>query len=466
MAITEFCARSGGSNLNAGTLDGSAEPSTSPLVTYTGGSWNATTDVFTVASGNPVTDGVAVGHWVSIYTSGASVTNFIAQVTARTSTTITVSTSARAGSEPTTGTYDLRVGGAWQGPNGASGFPVNPMGINTAVGAGTTGNRLNLKADQTYSITANVNGGTGAFPSVVQGYTSAFGDGGRAAIDGGTGGASYVLLSGGGTAQACAFRDVEFRNNGATGSSAGVTWSGSAVAFERCVFRDLRGSGFSSTSTTRAVFAECEAYGCNQSNTANGGGFVATGGFGVFVRCVAHDNAGSNTRGFRFNGLAVGCVADSNGSHGFDVVTAGSVSGCVAHGNGGDGVADSFGAVENCVLTANGAWGVNGTATTLVATCAFGSGTQANTSGTVNGANLVSGSITLGSNLSPFTDAANGDFRLNSTANAGALLRGTGRGAYTQTATSYGGTVGYPDIGAAQHQETGGSGGVTLACGW
>lgn len=53
----------------------------------------------------------------------------------------------------------------------------------------------------------------------------------------------------------------------------------------------------------------------------------------------------------------------------------------------------------------------------------------------------------------PFTNAASGDFTLNSTAGGGASLRGAGF--YPIGGST---AIGYPDIGALQHQDSGGSG--------
>src|SRR4051812_30524080 len=121
MAFTEFACRSGGSNLNAGTRTGSSTvPGTSADFTYASGTWVSATGVFTVASGNPSSDGVAVGDFASVYADGASVTTLVGRVTARTTTTITVSTSALSGTT-TDGTSNrtLKIGGAWKGPNAA-----------------------------------------------------------------------------------------------------------------------------------------------------------------------------------------------------------------------------------------------------------------------------------------------------------------------------------------------------------
>ena len=63
--------------------------------------------------------------------------------------------------------------------------------------------------------------------------------------------------------------------------------------------------------------------------------------------------------------------------------------------------------------------------------------------------------MNFASDVTPWVDPANGDFRINL-----AAAKGAGRGSYTQNAG--GGTVGYPDIGAAQHQDSGGSAALVL----
>lgn len=114
--------------------------------------------------------------------------------------------------------------------------------------------------------------------------------------------------------------------------------------------------------------------------------------------------------------------------------------------------------IENCNFIKNAAWGINksgsGGFNGLILNCGFGSGTAANTSGTIATSiqALEIGSVTFGSNLLPWVDAPNGDFRINL-----AAAKGAGRGSFLQTAASYAGAIGYPDIGAAQHQESGGA---------
>ena len=194
MSFTEFCCRSGGSNLNAGTRTGnSTEPGTAADLTYSSGTWVASTGVFTVASGNPQTDGVAVGDFASVYADGSTVTGFVGRVTARDTTTITVSLTAKAGTAPTDGTGNrtLKIGGAWKGPNGTDKFPFGTI-ASTLTNASSDPPRVNFKNDATYAITAALGPGTSGI--WYEGYTSSYSDGGRAIIDGGTSGASYYLL--------------------------------------------------------------------------------------------------------------------------------------------------------------------------------------------------------------------------------------------------------------------------------
>lgn len=119
MAFTDFYCNSGGSNLNAGSTTGAA------IYTATNGGWNSGTGVFTPTSGNPSLT-VNVGDFASIYADGSTVTGFVGRVTAVSSTIITVSTTAKSSTAPSTSASGIscNVGGAWLGPNGTSGFPI------------------------------------------------------------------------------------------------------------------------------------------------------------------------------------------------------------------------------------------------------------------------------------------------------------------------------------------------------
>jgi hypothetical protein len=459
---TEYTCRSGGSNLYAGALDDSTETSTAPLVTYASGNWVAGTGVFTVASGNPTSDGVTVGQWASVYPDGTTgSTVFIGRITARDATTITVSLAAKSGTAPTNGTGDrtLVVGGAWQGPNGTVSFPFGFIEANST-GTSSGRVRVNFRNDQTYSVTAAMtHSPTGACE--FQGYTTAFGDGGRATIDGGTSGASYILLTASGAILTLA--DIEFKNNGASGSANLVVFSSARGMVYRCVLRDCRGSGLLVQAMCHVV--ECEAYGCNQSNTASKGGFeIGVGGNCTLLRPVAHDNAGSNSAGIVLNGgnsiqvTVIDGIVESNGGIGLNVVATTSVMvvGGSYRGNGSSNILLSASAsvsyVENAVTETAGAYGVNNataTAISYVRNVAY----RSNVSGPVNNTARVdeAGAITL--TADPYVDAANGDFDLNAAAGGGALCRNAGRGAFLQTASGYAGTLAYPHLGASQHRD-------------
>lgn len=446
--------------MNGGFLASNGEPATTPVYSATNGGWNSATGVFTPTSGDPSAS-VTVGDGAHVFTDGSTTPTFVGRVTAVDSTTITVSTTAKAGTAPTTAGsgISINVGGAWAGPSGTSGFPFN-FATGALKNAAGDQLRVNLKDDTTYSITAAISH-TVIGPVTFQGYTTTFGDGGRANIDGGTSGASYTLLtlSGSGVAYTV-LADLEFSNNGATGSATLVNASADARAgVFRCVFRDSRGSGL------LANFAErCEAYACNKSNTSNIGAFQTAASGPTFNRCVAHDNSGSNTAGFYTQHNAptfTRCIADSNGGSGFRInnVAGWRIDSCDAYSNGSHGLEQLSlpgpGWVINSNFVANGGYGVsvNSGAQGVLLNCGFGSGTAANTSGSTTGTGgmLESGTVTYTADTTPWADPANGDFRITST-----QAKGTGAGGFLQTQSGYGGTVGYPDIGAAQHQDSGG----------
>ncbi|MEI9971043.1 MAG: hypothetical protein WDO73_02765 [Ignavibacteriota bacterium] len=133
MAYTEFyCDPVAGSNLNGGSPIGGAYP-----FTYAAGAWVSGTGVFTVASGNPLADGVQVGDWASVYSGTPTSTGFVGRVLARDATTITVSLVAKtAFGAPATGTCNCKIGGPWQGFIGAVSAPATNVGVATMNAAG------------------------------------------------------------------------------------------------------------------------------------------------------------------------------------------------------------------------------------------------------------------------------------------------------------------------------------------
>lgn len=660
MAYTNFTCRSGGSNLNAGALDGVGEASTAPLVTYTNGGWNSGTGVFTPASGNPVAAGVAAGQFVSLfptttlqtfsggsgtipagwdqqwgvagvtwaenvggflrasvtgagkyalrytvaqglqevevtgkirtdtaptgsqffggfvfggsgaagsesgrvwglysaagfartgvgtYSAGALSLNqltsngtatwsannwfqirvqwfnggvrwkiwpdgsgepgtwdtevyqqnntnvtgttgwvaawstgvgtmdfddvnvnilstkFVARVTNVSTTTITASLTANSGTVPTTAASGVTaiVGGAWQGPNVGSGFPLqffNTINLTNANGDYTW---TNFKNDQQYNITANMTC-TAAGILGFQGYTATLQDGGKAILDGGVVGASYFLMS---LNNQNIVRDFIFQNNGATGNQPALGAGGGRVWIERCVFRNTRGPAIQITGGVCNV-EECEAYSCVLSGLGSSA-FDASGSNVWFLRCMAHDNTAAGAIGFGLTGASCTieeCAAWNNNGAGINVSAANgrhTIRKCDSYNNGSHGLTSGTTGnlihIENSNFLKNGGYGVNNVwATTFVHldNCGFGQGSMVNTSGPTNGVNTseVLGTVMYGAGLTPWVNPAAGDFRLNTTPNAGLLARGAGRGAFMEIGPGLVGTVSYPDIGSNQH---------------
>lgn len=467
VAYTNFCCRSGGSNLNAGTRTGdTTEPGVAAAFTYTSGTWVNATRVFTVASGNPQADGVAVGDFAALDTGGSEAV-YIARVTARDTTTITLAASGH-GTNPNNGTLTLRIGGAFKGPNGSSCFPLTIMDSG-AGGKNAAGNnwRVNLKNDATYVMTgASTTGPTGGqVQGRTAGYSTAYGDGGEAVMDGGTSGAAYLMFKINSGVQT--FEYIRFQNNGASGNASLVqtaTANGSHIQFFRCRFTGSRGTGLQADGDVN--LDECKFDNNNLSNTGNQGGLTLTGAC-FATNCRFTNNTGSNSRGVRAAGQMfqfVDCTFDKNGHKGLESASVSmmAVTGCDFYWNGNDGFNPGSNnrpwIAKDCNFLRNGGVGINGNnAVGLMLNCGFGQGNKANVGGPSTNMNSTTelGTVNYTADATPWVDPDNGDFRINLTA-----AKGTGRGNFYDAAT-----IGYPDIGAAQHQETipGGPPAPTLA---
>lgn len=469
-AFSEFyCNPSTGSNLNAGSTTGS------PTYSTTGGNWVQSTRVFTVTDGTNPSLSVNVGDIGSVFATGATVTGFLGKVSAVQNAingTVTFGI-VFAGASPVNGTGNmtLNVGGHWKGPNGTQSFPLNVTNLaNLQSGANEV--RVNLKNNATYSITVAVNA-TGAIGCYIEGYSSTPGDGGKAIFDGGSNAIDIFSATG----DAATMVDIVATANASSGTNSGFAGS-SSVAYVRCIAHGMRGAGFQFSGPSIAY--ECEAYDNNRSNTSTAtanAGFNASGTNDVFIRCYSHDNTGSNTRGFYAGAAAknrwVQCIADSNGLHGFEARVNSSsgavlIQNCDSYNNGisatGDGIliAQISGSpytffIENCNTLKNSGYGINVTADGIhaqgfVYNCGYGSGTQANTLGdSVLGGLIESGKVTYEADAIPWVAPNTGDFTITNSSTS--LQLGTGRGFFLETDGTNTGTVGYPDIGSAQHND-------------
>jgi hypothetical protein len=200
-----------------------------------------------------------------------------------------------------------------------------------------------------------------------------------------------------------------------------------------------------------AVAILCEATGgngasaCIQANLA--------------LYCVSHNNTQSTNQCGISSVYAYGCISYGNSQSGIAIQISGYAVNCTAYGNGDKGfywgnVADTTETAINCIAEANATYGyfVNSGLGQMINCASYN-----NTSGRKNTASFWAADIgPITGSGSFFNNAAGGDFGLNSTAGAGALAR----------AASFPGTSGfanlsstktYQDLGAAQHQDTGGA---------
>lgn len=169
MAFTEFFVQpTNGSNVNSGSTTAAAS------VSVANGAWSTVTNIFTGITGTEFA-ATQVGDWVSIYLDAATVAVFIAQVTVvgALGISITVSTTAKYGTAPTTGATgrSCKVGG----PH-ATLVPWSNSGVAGATAPAPT--RINIK-QASYTYTANLQlavVGTTTAPYWFRGYNTTPGD--------------------------------------------------------------------------------------------------------------------------------------------------------------------------------------------------------------------------------------------------------------------------------------------------
>lgn len=459
MAFTEFYCNPSGDNRNAGST-----PATTVGILYAG-SWVAATGVFTVTSGNPLAAGVLVGDFASVYTGGTSPTGFVGLVTARDATTITVSLTVKAGAVPADGSgKELRIGGAWQGPNLLVDFPFGFMvtALNDGVNLIP---RVNFKNNAVYSITGSITHTTGdTGPLIFRGYTTTPGDGGRCTIQGPVSGASFVMLTiGASTNRRIVLEDFIFDRNGTTGTATGLAFNSVLGIMRHVSVTNMRGNGMALQGGGVLVI-ECDATQCNLSNTSQLSGIAVIGNMRL-VRCYS---TGNNGNGFGTGTTAgvnltlINCIADRNSEHGLSIRTTQSTSGGGAACINCDFYANHFSGVyvdttttngliwlENCNFIGNDRYGVEHSGSsvgmTQILNCGFGAGTKANafgefeqgTSGYIEQDNFL-----YPADYTPYRNSFNpSDFSLQG------LARHTGRGTNHPDIRDRG----YPDVGAAAH---------------
>lgn len=459
MAFTEFyCDASNGSNVNAGD---NKSITTTTNGAYTQGGGAGGNDLFTATGGTPFS-AASVGDFVSIYNDGATLTTFIGRITAINSggLSIDISLTAVSGTRPSTvGTgKTATIGGTWKGPNAAENFPFGFI-TNLLTNASIDAPRVNFKNNAVYSISGGI---THALTGTrFEGYTSTIGDGGLANIDGGANAITLLTVSGTNNS-IVSFR---FSNNGTTGSNSGLLVSGVECYIKRCVANGIRGNGIDVTANN-CYIVECEAYDCNKSNSGTTGGFRSSSSSSnaEFARCISRYNLSGNANGFvdLVGSIYHNCIADGNGGGGWLFGTANNAKvlmvNCDILQNSGHGLAilstnqilinlENINFIRNsgwAMITTGASTGMNGE----INNCRFGSGAQANASGTISGFQsiLVNNTFPYSSNTVPWSQFAAGNLTIDS-----AESINSGRGNFLYSTGTYSGTYSNISIGAAQN---------------
>lgn len=216
------------------------------------------------------------------------------------------------------------------------------------------------------------------------------------------------------------------------------------------------------------TIANCEITGC----TLSGLRLLS----GIVLDCDIHGNAGGTTDGVllgpnqtvnadlkvvRSNLYANGRsgIYATNQTTGTSTVLV-TATDCAFYGNGADGITIPFTTssvpcvlrAENNVFALNGGYGINASSATLTVAVNRANGYFTNTSGNRNNVPTGAGDLILSAD--PFVAGGSGNFALNTTAGAGEACRAAGLPGTFPAGT----TIGYPDMGAAQHQDSGGGG--------
>jgi hypothetical protein len=411
---------------------------------------NGTTTI-TSATANFGTD--VVGNLLYIVGGTGSITGDWYEITARTdSSTITVdrSTGLTSGTDAT-----LNIGGALVSPGQTAAVANKTAGIDVWQKAGTytlTSSTANIAGGR---VNLSAGGASAANVTKWEGYQTTRGDKGTRPVISAGAVTSVTLFT---AAQLWVVVDNLIFDGNSGASTTGFSVTASRTAVRRlhaqnttakglnlesgCFAYRCTATGCSGTSAIHLgnvsgqVVMNCEAYG----NTIHG--FNAEALNWTLIRCISSGNTGGSTDGFVISSTGStleSCVAYGNGRHGFSFSPLGTigVTNCVAEGNTNTGFKAS--SVGQNIFLAN---------------CAAVNNSTANYDTT----NLPNRTDCLTGSASYFTDPGSGDFSLNNTAGGGAAARAAG----TPGVMPRGTTTGYRDIGVAQHQDAGGSGGGDL----
>lgn len=322
------------------------------------------------------------------------------------------------------------IGGALLSPGMASSAMSNVSGVITYIQAGT------------YTITSastNVTGGCmapSANESLFVGYTSTRTpnntDVAPTLILNSGLSAATIFVGGGGSVLCNCLLD---------GNTQTTSRAINGGVIDRCTIQN-----FVSDSTS-ATFYGCQ--GTTNSGSAFGNGTcigceayanTKTPFTGVCIGCLSYANTGGSTDGFAAT-RSINCTSYNNGRDGFRLAsnTSNQCINCHSEGNvAGSGTGYNLQTNANCGSILHNCTAFNNTT---------------NVSNTFTGV----GSVTI-LTATPLTNATGGVFTLNNISGSGASLRGAGFPALYLRGL----TASYPDIGAAQHPDSGGGSAVAI----
>ncbi len=449
---------SNGGGFLAGATGTDYSQQTSPQVSYTDLVIDGTTNTKCTSAGNPFTS-AHVGNIINI-TGGTGFTVQRVQV---------ISVAAGAA------TCDKSLG-TLSSTGGTGNLGGCLATLSAAAGVYVASNKIFVKATATYTPTATTTFATGAVAATtvpytrVIGYTTTRGDGIPPTIQATTNTGISVLKS---TGQGISFENFIIDCN-SLGTSIGVE---ATAAYSR--IRSVKVSNFTSAGiknlSTAGIVEDCEITAGTSAATA--GINVNSAGPVTITRCYIHDNAcpgivaGSGYT-ILFNIIDTNTGASSDGIQFTfnNLIQNNTIYGNGRHGLSGTSTTGGLEAtIKNNILESNGGWGLQlASAAGWCADPAWdGNAYYNNTSGTRNRADDTStnpqNNVGAYTNVldkilssSAFTNGASGDFSLNNTAGGGASCRAAASpGAFLGNST-----VGYLDMGAVQHQDTGGGGPV------
>lgn len=396
----------------------------------TNGVTNGTTTIATVSAATDM-----VGNTVYVTGGTGSITAGWYEITAASAgVSITVDRSTGL----TTGTgVTLNVGGAL-----ASIYTATNL-------ASVADNIIYVKATATYveNTTINILDGVSIVTSLI-GYNSTRTDGGQATIQRTSGTTELIRYASSGN-------NVSIQNIiGDCNALANIAcYLGNNATVINCDFKKWTSYGLITGNASLVLGS------VSQQGTGANQAFY-TAGQSLIAYCIAHDNASAD--GFLNDSAMntiINCIADTNGGCGF--ISKGGQSryvNCISYASGLDGFKYNggnalIGGLFNCIAVSNSGYGVNSANLYANAQSRYNV-FYSNTSGARNNFPVGATDVTITGD--PFTNSAAGDFTLNNTAGAGAACRAAG---FPGVFPSGAGT-GYLDIGAIQHQDSGG-GGIT-----